>query len=111
MGPRIGREVLGKGYMQEGSVRGSWDGEAPPLIIPVDWGGGDWLGHVMAAVLQLSGLRHHFRRPRRPLQVYLAASFGHCRAVWRQVPPLQVYLAASFGRCRAVARPLHSPLF
>ena len=48
MSPRIGGEVLGKGYMQEGSVRGSWDGEAPPLIIPVDWGGrrlvgaGDW---------------------------------------------------------------------
>ena len=39
----------------------------------------------MAAVLQLLGLRHYFRRPRRPLQVYLAASFGHCRAVWRQV--------------------------
>ena len=37
--------------------------------------------------------------------------FGHCRAVWRQVWSLQVYLAASFGRCRAVARPLHSPLF
>ena len=33
--------------------------------------------------------------------------FGRCRSIWR----LQVYLAASFGRCRAVARPLHSPLF
>ena len=88
-------------------MRGSWDGEAPPLIIPaidhpMSWG-------RMAVVLQLSGLRHHFRRPRRPLQVYLAASFGHCRAVWRQVSPLQVYLAASFGHCRAVWRQV-SPL-
>ena len=33
--------------------------------------------------------------------------FGRCRSIWR----LQVYLAASFGRCRAVARPLHSPPF
>ena len=140
-------------------------GEVPPLIIPVDLGGGDWLEPVtgaagmgwsgscrrgsgegslefgvwscdsrlmviwraamtwgqMAAVLQLSDLRHHFRRPQRPLQGRLAASlaaaglfggkFGHCRAVWRQVSPLQVYLAASFGRCRAVVRLLHSPLF
>ena len=67
----------------------------------------------MAAVLQLLGLRHYFRRPRRPLQVYLAASFGHCRAVWRQVLAavglsggnwlLQGCLAARFGRCRSVA--------
>ena len=47
--------MLGKGYMQEGSVRGSWDGEAPPLIIPVDWGGGDWLGQVIGAVGMVVG--------------------------------------------------------
>ena len=95
-------------------------GEAPPLIIPVDLGGGDWLEPVtgaagmgwsgscrrgsgagslefdiwscdsrlmviwraamswgrMAAVLQLSDLRHHFRRPQRPLQGRLAASLA-----------------------------------
>ena len=49
----------------------------------------------MAAVLQLSDLRHHFRRPQRPLQGRLAASlaaaglfggkFGHCSSIWRQV--------------------------
>ena len=74
----------------------------------------------MAAVLQLLGLRHYFRRPRRPLQVYLAASFGHCRAVWRQVLAavglsggnwlLQGCLAASLaaaglsGGCRSIWR-------
>ena len=114
-------------------------GEVPPLIIPVDLGGGDWLEPVtgaagmgwsgscrrgsgagslefgvwscdsrlmviwraamtrgqMAAVLQLSDLRHHFRRPQRPLQGRLAAGlaaaglfggkFGRCRSIWRQV--------------------------
>ena len=104
-------------------------GEVPPLIIPVDLGGGDWLEPVtgaagmgwsgscrrgsgagslefgvwscdsrlmviwraamtrgqMAAVLQLSDLRHHFRRPQRPLQGRLAASFGRCRSLWRQL--------------------------
>ena len=54
------------------------------------------------------------------LQGRLAASFGRCRSLWRQLAaagpsggefwPLQVSLAA-IGCCRAVARPLHSPLF
>ena len=58
----------------------------------------------MAAVLQLLGLRHYFRRPRRPLQVYLAASFGHCRAVWRQVLAAVGLSGGNWllqGRCRA----------
>ena len=77
---------------------------------------------MVAAVLQPSDLRHHFRRPQRPLQGRLAASLaaaglsGGCRSIWRQVWPLQGRLAASLvaaglfggkfwplqGRCKAV---------
>ena len=114
-------------------------GEVPPLIIPVDLGGGDWLESVtgaagmgwsgscrrgsgagslrfgvwscdsrlmviwraamswgrMATVLQLSGLRHHFRRPQRPLQGRLAASLAAAGLFGGKFWPLQ-------GRCEAV---------
>ena len=44
-------------YSGEAGDRGGWDGEAPPLIIPVDLGGGDWLEQVIAAV----GDRFHLK--------------------------------------------------
>ena len=46
-----------------------------------------------------------------PLQGRLAASLAAAGLSGGEFWPLQVYLAASFGRCRAVAGPLHSPLF
>ena len=71
----------------------------------------------MAAVLQLSDLRHHFRRPQRPLQGRLAASLAAAGLFGGKFWPLQGRLAASFaaaglfygkfsllqGRCKAVA--------
>ena len=71
----------------------------------------------MVAVLQPSDLRHHFRRPQRPLQGRLAAGlaaaglfggkFGRCRSIWRQVlaaaGPLQGrYTRPSFNDAAAV---------
>ena len=49
----------------------------------------------MAAVLQLSDLRHHFRRPQRPLQGRLAASLAAAGLFGGKFWPLQ-------GRCEAV---------
>ena len=49
----------------------------------------------MVAVLQLSDLRHHFRRPQRPLQGRLAASFAAAGLFGGKFWPLQ-------GRCKAV---------
>ena len=49
----------------------------------------------MAAVLQLSDLRHHFRRPQRPLQGRLAASLAAAGLFGGKFWPLQ-------GRCKAV---------
>ena len=71
---------------------------------------------MVAAVLQPSDLRHHFRRPQRPLQGRLAASlaaagpsggkFGRCRSIWRQVlaaaGPIWRQVWPLQGRCKAV---------
>ena len=51
----------------------------------------------MAAVLQLSDLRHHFRRPQRPLQGRLAASLAAAGLFGGKFWPLQGRLAASFA--------------
>ena len=51
----MGREVLGKRCMQGRPVGGGWDGEAPPLIISVDLGGGNWLEQVIGAAGMVVG--------------------------------------------------------
>ena len=44
-------------YSGEAGDRGGWDGEAPPLIIPVDLGGGgDWLEQVIEAAGMVVGV-------------------------------------------------------
>ena len=52
----MGREVLGKRCMQGRPVGGGWDGEAPPLIISVDLGGGNWLEQVIGAAGMVVGV-------------------------------------------------------
>ena len=57
MSPRIGREMLRRGCIQERPViEVVGMGEAPPLIIPVDLGGGDWLEPVNEAAGMVVGV-------------------------------------------------------
>ena len=113
------------GSCRRGSGAGSlefgvWSCDSQLMVIwraVMTWG-------QMAAVLQLSDLRHHFRRPQRPLQGRLAASlaaagpsggkFGRCRSIWRQVlapaGPLQGrYTRPSFNGAAAVEHSLCFP--
>ena len=50
------RDVGERVYSGEAGDRGGWDGEAPPLIIPVDLGGGDWLEQVIEAAGMVVGV-------------------------------------------------------
>ena len=57
MSPRIGREMLRRGCIQERPViEVAGMGEAPPLIIPVDLGGDDWLEPVIEAAGMVGSL-------------------------------------------------------